>query len=92
MILDKDILQKIQNKDKIIYIVKLSKLDEFNIIPNINNSNIYFILKIKDKNVKFFNFGEYCDAFDKDYAAVLLFKPKNKKFKNIELHIINDYD
>ena len=88
------ILNKGENDDKIIFYVDMSNLDYYDYCPvEDSDGRFYFIIVVKNKNVKFYQSGEYPNVFSDEYITqALVFTSDMKKYEHIELHIINDYE
>lgn len=84
------ILKKGENAGKSIYFANMSDLDEFSPVED-GKGGLFFEIKIKGEYVKFYQSGEYPNAFsDEDTIQALVFTPEI--LENVELHIINDYE
>ena len=91
--LGKHILKIGENKGKVIFYTNMSELDKKSYGPKNTNNGFYFIIRMDNKDVKFYQSGDYPNVFSDEYTVqALIFTPKEEQYRNVELHIINDYE
>lgn len=87
------VLKQGESDGKSVYFVDMTDLDIYGCSPKEDiDGRFYFIININGADVKFYQSGEYPNAFSDEYTTQLLvFAPDDKEL-NVELHIINDYE
>ncbi len=83
------ILKQGVNEGKSIYFTNITDIDDFS--PIEDKDGLFFEVNIDGEYVKFYQSGEYTNAFLDEYTTqALVFTPE--KHEGVELHIINDYE
>ena len=89
-ILTDDVLKQGVNEGKSIYFANMSDIDDFSPTED-SKGGLFFEVNIDGEYVKFYQSGEYPNAFLDEYTIqALVFTPET--LENVELHIKNDYE
>jgi len=88
-ILTSRVLKNGVNEGKSIYFANMSDIDDYS--PVEDDGKFFFEIEIDGEYVKFYQSGEYPNAFSDEYTTqALVFTPEIRE--DLELHIINNYE